>query len=458
MESRDDKSSLLFNVGAVLLLAVSVLIVYSNTFDASFHFDDIRQIVDNPRIRKFRYLTDILFQEQRGVTFHTFAINYAIGGLNVTGYHVVNVAIHIINSVLLYFVLFMTMTSAGLFKGQAGRIKAVALFSALLFAVHPVQTQAVTYIVQRMESLSALFFLTGLFFFIIGAGADKGFKSFLLYAAVILSYILGFYSKEIVITLPAIILLYDFYFIARFDIALLKGRLLLYIILGALLIYFAVSTVVPLGGFSDMDSGEEEAVEVVAPPASAKAPAVSSRATTPPSKAPARAKPLVEKPIRYETAGFAVKELGPKEYLYTQFNAITYYIALLAVPVNQNLDYDFPVSKSFLSAPAAKGKLNYPQPPPVLSFIILLAIIALAFYLAFRARAQSKDRSRLVSFAIFWFFIVLSPTSSFIPIIDVIFEHRLYLASAGFFIVLVLLIDWIVSTLSGGEKDSIEGS
>ena len=157
-----------------------------------------------------------------------------------------------------------------------------------------------------------------------------------------------------------------------------------------------------------------------------------------------------KKPIRYETAGFAVKELSSKDYLYTQFNVITYYIALLAVPANQNLDYDFPISRTLLSTPPTKGQLNYPLPPPVVSLAILLVIIALAFYLAFRARAGGKggERSRLASFAIFWFFIALSPTSSFIPIIDVFFEHRLYLASTGFFIVLVLLIDWVAGALS----------
>ena len=86
----------------------------------------------------------------------TFALNYAAHGLNVLGYHVVNISIHAAAAVLAYFFVFLTLGSLTEDETWAKRI---AAYSALLFAVHPVQTQSVTYIVQRMESLSSLFIL-----------------------------------------------------------------------------------------------------------------------------------------------------------------------------------------------------------------------------------------------------------------------------------------------------------
>ncbi|MEK7829191.1 MAG: hypothetical protein AAB256_05330, partial [Deltaproteobacteria bacterium] len=145
------------------------------------------------------------------------------------------------------------------------------------------------------------------------------------------------------------------------------------------------------------------------------------------------------------SAGFNVQSITAKEYLFTQFNVLIYYITLLFVPINQNLDYDFPVSKGLFEVPLVKEGtvLNIPIPPPIVSLIILSAVIGIAFYLFTSRAARITNHGRLIAFFILWFFITLSPTSSFIPIIDVIFEHRLYLASAGFFLLFSLGFDRI---------------
>src|SRR3989339_1817795 len=144
-----------FHLVASLFIAIAALLVYSNTFNASFHFDDTPNIVENYKIRNFNNWFDIM-REQRGVAMLTFPINYAIGGLNVTGYHVVNLAIHITNGILVYFLIFLTL---GGIEGLEQKAKKIAIYTALVFVVHPVQTQAVTYIVQRMEALASLFML-----------------------------------------------------------------------------------------------------------------------------------------------------------------------------------------------------------------------------------------------------------------------------------------------------------
>ena len=373
-----------FHLVAGLLIAILTFLVYSNTFHASFHFDDTPSIVENYTIRNLNNAPGMLINN-RGIATATFAINYAIGGLNVVGYHIVNLAIHITNSIFVYFLVFLTLTRIDSLKDRA---KKIAVYTALLFAVHPIQTQAVTYIVQRMEILASMFMLIGLLVFIKGAETSKTSARALLYGAVAVSYWLGFHSKEIAITLPAVLFLYDYCFLSSSGNQKVTARLPLYLVLIAMLAFFATRT---LTGLQETPGG---------------------------------------------SAGFNVQSITAKEYLLTQFNVLIYYITLLFVPINQNLDYDFPVSKGLFEVPLVKEGtvLNIPIPPPIVSLIILSAIIGIAFYLFTSRSSRITNHGRLAAFSILWFFIILSPTSSFIPIIDVIFEHRLYLASAGVFL------------------------
>jgi len=399
-----------FHLAAALLIAISIFLVYSNTFYASFHFDDIPQIVENYSIRSLSNWVDIV-KGQRGVAMLTFAINYAIGGLNIVGYHIVNLAIHITNGILVYFLIFLTLNRIDSLKPKA---KKIALYTALLFAVHPIQTQAVTYIVQRMEILASMFMLIGLLLFIKGTEVTRMPVKVLLYGAVAISYILGFYSKEIVITLPAIIFLYDYCFLAHGNLKELIPRLPIYIIIVGILGFLAAPT---FTGLQETPGGEGG------------------------------------------SAGFNVQSITSKEYLFTQFNVLIYYITLLFVPINQNLDYDFPISKGLFEVPVVKQGtvLNIPIPPPIVSLIIILAIIGFAIYFLLKRGTDNSHGARpLIAFFILWFFIILSPTSSFVPIIDVMFEHRLYLASVGFFVLFSLAFDRLFERNARRNPRSLE--
>ncbi len=423
-----------FHAGVSALIVVLVFIVYSNTFNASFHFDDTPQIVENYALRDLGNLGEILLGN-RGVTMATFALNYAAGGLDVTGYHLVNTLIHVANGILAYFVVLLTLRRL---SGEELWARKIAAFSALLFSVHPIQTQAVTYIVQRMETLASFFYLLAVLLFIKAVSTEKFALRGLLYAAIVFCFILGFKSKEIAITLPAALILFDYFFIGRGSIGETIKRWPVYLPLGVLLIYFAVSTIVPLGGFGDLSAESSGALSGAGGVDASPVETATTGGEVEPS------------------AGFGVSSISPSEYLLTQFNVIVYYIALLFVPINQNLDYDFPLATNGLFGMPEVGKgavLNLPAWPPVVSLVILLAIIAVAVYLFIRSRrAEGSPRALVVSFFIFWFFILLSPTSSFIPIIDVIYEHRVYLASLGFFVVFATCLDWLFCRPWGGDK------
>ncbi len=421
-------SSRWFHRAAAVVITAAVLIAYSNTFHAAFQFDDLPQVVENDRLKSLSNIKALL-TENRGVSMASFALNYAWGGHDVVGYHIFNTAVHVLASVFAYLLLYNIFLRAGAREVWSKR---VAFFSALFFALHPVQTQAVTYIIQRMESLSSLFYILALLFFVLASNASTALKRGALYSATVAAYILGFYSKESAVTMPAVILLLDIFFVSGKSLRGVLSRIPLYAVLGVLLVYFLFVTIKPLGGLDAF---------IKSPPGSVEG----QRDTAAPA-ARRNVQPVYEGP----SAGFSQTAITPKEYLYTQFNVIVYYMALLAVPVNQNLDYDFPVAKSLFKTPSLNSGtvLNLPVWPPVVSLLILISITALGVYLFFRSRG-GPGAGLFVSFFIFWFFIILSPTSSVVPIIDVIYEHRLYLASLGPFTIFVICADALIARFFG---------
>jgi len=130
--------------------------------------------------------------------------------------------------------------------------------------------------------------------------------------------------------------------------------------------------------------------------------------------------------------------ITPWTYLLTSQNVIWTYIRLLFLPINQNLDYDYKIAKTLFELPT------------ILSFLGHIAVISLAFVLYW------KKRWTLIPFAIAWFYIGISPTQSFVPVVDVIFEHRVYMPSIGFFfafiVVYEMVFDWIEGRREGTSK------
>ncbi|MGD0281832.1 MAG: tetratricopeptide repeat protein [Dissulfurispiraceae bacterium] len=417
----------------VLLIAAVALIAYSNTFHVPFHFDDMVNIKDNSVIKNLGNFISSQkgydYNPRRVIGYLSFALNYHFGGLDVTGYHIVNLAIHILSSILVYFLVTLTFrtpfftgkknedekmrgcegeqkltTSQLLNFSTSGNPAWIALFSSLLFAVHPLQTQAVTYIVQRFASLAAMFYLLSVVMYIkgrIGESENRriGKKSrFIFFAISFLSAVLAMKTKETAFTLPIIIILYEFCFFSATSPrvpdspirrVLLSPRLLylLPILLTMLIIPAAIlGTDRPLS-------------EIISD--------------------------LSER-LRAQT------HLPRWDYLMTQMRVITTYIRLIFLPVNQNLDYDYPVYHSLFELPV------------FLSFVFLSLLFGLGVYLIIKQvkvkteesllavpQPQPQPAFRLIGFGILWFFITLSVESSFIPIADVIFEHRLYLPLAG---------------------------
>jgi tetratricopeptide (TPR) repeat protein len=388
----------------ICLIAFIGLFVYSNTLQVPFVFDDESSVYKNIAVRDTGYLTKAslagILSAPRTIGQLSFTLNYALGGLDVVGYHIVNLVIHVCCALLVYWfvvLLFRAPYFTGYFQGSVDpsfHVRGfVALFAALLFVSHPIQTQAVTYIVQRYASLATLFYLLSFVLYIKFRLSGSSKARHVFYAVSVVSAVLAMKTKEIAFTLPVMITLCEFMFF-RGDI---KKRVF-YLI--PLLLTMAI---IPLSLIWSHGT-------------SAGGAAVLDRLTR----------------------GASLNIISPWDYLNTQFRVIVTYIRLLFLPINQNLDYDYPVYRTFFTAPV------------FLSFLFLLAIFGLGVYLVYRSLRDKGDKScwyRLIAFGIFWFFVTLSVESSIIPIADVIFEHRLYLPSAGFFMAVMAGVMWFEGRL-----------
>jgi hypothetical protein len=358
-------------LGVLLLLGI---IIYSNSFNCSFHLDDIGNITDNAVIKLLDIKKIWEYSHNRFFGYLSLAINYHFGAFNLWGYHFVNLLIHLINTLIVYWLTRLILATPALNEETTKKQKLnIAFFTALLFVTHPLATQSVTYLIQRLASIAAMFYFLSVAFYIKARMTEAINKKIILFTLFLLSVVIALHCKENTYTIPFIILLVEaclftkqkFSFNIK-DYRIIAGFIVTIIGLSIILYKF------PLSIFN----------------------------TIPPS--------------------FGTNySITSTDYLFTQFSVIFKYIQLLILPINQNLDYDYPLSTGFF------------EPRTLICFMLLLGLMAMAIYYF--------NRKRIISFGIGWFLITLSVESSFIPIADLIFEHRTYLPSPIFFLVFVYL-------------------
>lgn len=204
---------------AVLLLVAAGAAAYANSFDGLFVFDDIASIVDNPTIRRLWPPGEALSPPRdwgftvsgRPVLNFSFALNYAISGLEVWSYHALNLAIHLGAGLTLFGLVRRTLHRMPFATAWADSATPVALAVAALWTLHPLQTESVTYIVQRAESLMGLFFLLTLYAFIRAADSPRPWPW---RAVSFAACLLGVGTKEVAALAPLLVLLYDRTFVS----------------------------------------------------------------------------------------------------------------------------------------------------------------------------------------------------------------------------------------------------
>ncbi len=201
-----------------LIFTVIIFSLYSNAINGPFIFDDWPNIFENEAIRLKTFSPTNLLKvaleneknRHRPVPMLSFAINYYIHQYNVAGYHIVNICIHIINGILLYYLLMTTLS----FPVNSSRVRERALLismvGAFIWLIHPIQTQSVSYITQRMNSMSALFFLLAMIFYTRARSVSK--NNILWWSGVVISGVMGVLCKQNAAMLPVFIFLYEYFF------------------------------------------------------------------------------------------------------------------------------------------------------------------------------------------------------------------------------------------------------
>ncbi|MGE3807013.1 MAG: tetratricopeptide repeat protein [Gemmataceae bacterium] len=210
-----------------VLIVLAGLIAYSSSFSGAFVFDDEPYILDNAQIRAFP--AEVSFLQLRSLLIQSLALNFALGAYEPLGYHVFNLAIHLLAGLVFYGLVRQILQRQPAGSTFHDRSDSLACAVALLWMVHPLQTQAVTYVIQRAEAMMALFYLVSLYCVVRGDSAGRW--SWVWYLAALFATALGMVSKEVMVTAPLVILLFDRIYLASSFREQFARRGLMYLLL-----------------------------------------------------------------------------------------------------------------------------------------------------------------------------------------------------------------------------------
>ena len=363
--------SRLSKIYCCLSLAILGVLVYGNHLNNTFQFDSVAYIENNLLLKNPESIINLNYWISgffsRGLLFISMAINAYFDGLRPFGYHIFNLFLHILNSILVFFIFKKILIH---FKNHIYSIKNntnISFFAATVFLIHPIQTESVIYIISRSEILASTFYLLGFLLFQVFIDL-KTKKNILtgsfIFILIIFLAVVGFSVKQTLATFPLVLFLY-YLAVCPIDAPIIK---ILFIKRKLLITGFVVSLSI-----------------------------------------------LFYKLLNDET--FLIGPSNPDEmvgrvkYMLSQPAVIIfYYLKKIFLPINLNIDPDIKVITSIFS----------------FGFISGMGCIILLIYYFWK-----QDAWRFYLFCLAWFFIILSPSSSIVTLHDLAAEHRVYLALPG---------------------------
>ena len=372
-----------------LLVVAAGLLAYCNSFTGPFIFDDAHSIQENSTIRHLWPIWQPLAPpHQGGITVEgrpivnlSLAINYALGGYNVWGYHALNLTVHILAGLTLLGVVRRTLLQPALRDRFGAMANELGAATAVVWTVHPLQTASVTYVVQRAESIMGLFYLLTLYGFIRGVESPRG---RLWYGLSATACAVGMASKEVMVSAPVIVLLYDRAFLSGSFREAWRRRWPLHLALSATWILLGVVL------------------------ASGQLPATTMNA----------------------------RRLGLAwwQYLATEPGVVLHYLQLSVWPHPLCFDYyGWPVAKTWMS---------------ILPAALVMVVLLGATVWASRTSRARRGTGPAWGFVGAWFFLILAPSSSIIPLDSPAYEHRMYLPLAAVVVLVVMGIHALVGRRS----------
>jgi tetratricopeptide (TPR) repeat protein len=330
--------------------------VYAPALTGPYVFDDLNSLYHLPNVSSgLRFWTSNI----RPLLLLSYGVNYQFS-TEPFGFHVTNVVFHLINSFLVFFIMRKLLAQPE--SGNRCGAGMLAAFGAAMFLLHPIQTESVAYIAGRSECLSVLFFLAAFAVFLYRREAEASWWTAF---AVLALFGAALGTKEHTLVLPGLLLLTDYYWNPGFSWDGIRRNWRIYIPM-------ALEGVAGLG-FVAMVLAHSR------------------------------------------SAGFGSTVFKGYQYFLTECRAFFVYLRLLAFPVGQNVDWDFPASRNLLDHGAIL----------CLAAILLMAIAAIHF----------RRRYPLASYGFLVYVLLLLPTTSFVPINDPVAERRLYLPMIGMLLV-----------------------
>ncbi|MBT3297178.1 MAG: tetratricopeptide repeat protein [Verrucomicrobia bacterium] len=417
-----------------LLLILAGVLAYWNSFDGVFVYDDIESIRDNPHIRVLWPLSEAMSLPLWNTAFTvdgrpllslSFALNHALFGPEPWGYHLVNLVIHIAAGLLLFGIVRRTLALSRFRERYARSGIWLALATALIWLVHPLQTGSVTYIVQRAESLMGMLFLLTMYCAIRGFTGEKSGRW---YIAAVLACACGTGVKEIIFAAPLLVLLYDYIFTDGLALPAKAGQA------------------------ASLPRSAGRGLQRAVPVARARLPSVLSSKARRATEEASEARRMGRARGRFYAAlfatwsiTFAIKYLGwsgatsyfagisPLRYALTQPLVLLHYLRLVVWPDPLVLAYGWPLEDQW--------------PRIVFPGLVIVGMLAVML--------RGIWKRRWYGFVLAWFFLILAPTSSIAPMRQAIFEHRIYLSLAAVVMLAVVGGEHAIRRLCAAPKQRV---
>ncbi|TPQ29602.1 tetratricopeptide repeat protein [Methylomonas koyamae] len=366
-----------------LVLMISVFVVYLPGKNGPFLADDFPNILDNNSIQMHSLSYSELSAAwnannssgplKRSLASLSFALNYYLSDqqFNPISFRITNVLIHAVNAILLFFCVRALIRA----HDKTAPAQALAFWSALIWALHPLQLTSVLYVVQRMNSLACFFMLLGFLVFLKGRmHLDKPGSYFLMWAGTLGGVIIGGMCKENALLLPLLIFVSEVTLLPSVNCSSMRGRLFA---------YYAITVVIPvltvIGYYSIFP--------------------------------------------QYLLQGYTIRNFTLTERLLTEARVLFYYLRLLFYPDNSELSLahdDFLVSRGLLSPKNT-----------------LFAVIGVFFLIGVAIKNTVRKGNAFIGFSVLWFFVGHLMESSVFPL-ELVYEHRNYIPSIGVVIGFVL--------------------
>lgn len=366
-----------------LLLALATIVTYYPSLHYEFQFDDIANITKHFDIRSNSF-ANLRFSGTRWISYWINSIYYKLSKFEPFIYRCGSVATHLINGLLIFTILLLVLKRAPQKTFFARYRIALASLTSMLFLLHPVQTQTVTYVIQgQLEGLAMFFTLSMvLCFLLLNYSKRVGAKIFfaLVYCALA---VLATGSKEIAIVSPLLVLLVDWFFVSRGSVAMLTRHIPFHLVsfaavIGSYLYYLKPAFFVTILGMKNNAANNLGNI-------------ITQQYNEP---------------------------ITPLHFFISQFKVILHYLWIFIWPLHISVEYDWVLVRGFFA-------------PDCLFPFLALCLLSYLVY-----RLLRKNPTHIVGFAAIWFAIVIAPRSSIVPSPELLVDYKTYMASFGWLFII----------------------